>query len=46
MSFYIHPMHTDVAKGAYEIAETGHGNVSEPAGTQETGVEFGKTLPF
>jgi hypothetical protein len=39
-------MHTDVAGGAYEITETGDGNLSEPAGTQETGVEFGgkKTL--
>ena len=34
-------MHTDVARGAYEITETGDGNLSEPAGTQETGVEFG-----
>jgi len=37
-------MHRDVVRGAYEITETGNGNVSEPAGTQETGVEFGKSL--
>ena len=36
-----HPMHTDVVRVAYEVTETGYGNVPEPAGSQETGLEFG-----
>jgi hypothetical protein len=37
-------MHTDIARGAFEIPGTGNGDVSEPADTQERGVELGKSL--
>jgi hypothetical protein len=38
------PMHTDVAMGAFVLTGKGDRNFSEPPGTQERNVEFGKPL--